>query len=69
MFFELYEAKDPSCTKPPWFWMLVDGSPSKPGHALVAAPQRYDDEKAARGAIAAFRKKAGGIKFAKVVIA
>jgi hypothetical protein len=50
-----------------WHWTLRDGSEKNPGPDLVVSADRYDSEEACRSAIAAFRKKAGGMKFAKVV--
>jgi hypothetical protein len=66
MFFEVYNAKNPTSTEAPWYWMLVEGTPAKPGRPLTAAPCRYLDEESARSGIAEFRKKSGGVKFAKV---
>lgn len=68
MFFEVYNSKNPTSTEPPWYWLLVEGTPKNPGSPIAGAPCRYLDEASARSSIATFRKKAGGVKFAKVVL-
>ena len=50
-----------------WEWYLREGTPDKPGSYLARSPVKLLDESMARSDIAAFRKKAGGVKFAKVV--
>jgi hypothetical protein len=67
MFFEVYNSKNPTSTDPPWYWLLVEGTPEKPGSPIAAAPARYLNEEEARSSIAYYRKKSGGVKFAKVV--
>lgn len=58
-----------------WEWVLCEGTVAKPGNVLCVSPREagsvvgtYISEEATRSAIAAFRKKAGGMRFAKVVI-
>lgn len=46
-----------------WGWRLEKSD----GHALAQAPTRTATEYKARQQITAFRKAAGGIKFAKVL--
>lgn len=44
-----------------WTWTLVKGD-----EAIARSTERWDTQEECRSAIAAFRKSAGGVKFAKV---
>lgn len=48
-------------------WVLRGGSEERPGDPLAVSPRSWDSEEACRADIAHFRKKAGGMRFAKVV--
>lgn len=50
-----------------WHWVLYDGTPATPAKQRAVSADRFDSEAAARSDVAAFRKSASGVKFAKVV--
>jgi hypothetical protein len=51
-----------------WYWMLKDGTPENPGEPIaVQGHINFDTETECRAHVAVFRKKASGVKFAKVV--
>lgn len=51
-----------------WRWTYREGTPENPGDGLYRSIGDFYSEADARSDIAAVRKKAGGVRYAKVVI-